>query len=301
LFKIEDQEKLSKEISKEIGFSFENGRLDTSTHPFTISIDKRDVRITSRYRNDDLLQGITGTIHESGHALYEQGRNEKYYGTPVSNAHGMSLHESQSLLWERHVGLSKKFWERHTKTIQKAFPHIPSNLTSNDMYLASNEVKPVFIRVESDEVTYPMHVILRYEIERGLFSGSINVEDLPKIWNEKMKEYLGIVPENNAVGVLQDIHWSFGAFGYFPSYLCGAMLSAQIFNQMSKKIEKIDEKIGNGEFKDLKEWLNKNIHEKGSLLSLDELMVEVTGEKLNPKYFIEYLENKYNEIYQLKQ
>lgn len=299
-FQVEKQEKLSKEFSKEIGFSFENGRLDVSTHPFTINIDRKDVRITSRYRNDDLLQGLTGAIHESGHAMYEQGRNEKYYGTPVSNAHGISLHESQSLLWERHIGLSKPFWKRYWSKVQETFTHIPNNLTSDDIYLAANVVEPTFIRVESDEVTYPMHVILRYEIEQGLFDGSIQVEDLPKVWNQKMKEYLGIIPETDTKGVLQDIHWSFGAFGYFPSYLCGAMLAAHIFNHMKTKIENLDQKIIDGNFNILREWLNKNIHEKGSLLSLDDLMIEVTGEKLNPKYFIDYLEKKYTEIYDLK-
>lgn len=299
-FSLDIQEKLSKEISTEIGFSFENGRLDTAPHPFTTNMDKNDVRITTRFKTTEFFEGLAGTVHETGHALYEQGRNSKYYGTPVSDAHGMSLHESQSLLWERHVGLSKSFWERYWPVIQTRFPHLPKEISSEQVYLAVNQVEAGFIRVESDEVTYPMHIIIRFEIEKGLFDGSIQVDDLPKVWNQKMKDYLGIVPETDTFGVLQDIHWAYGAFGYFPSYLCGAMLSAQIFRCMEGKIENVHQKIKDGKFEELKKWLNVNIHEKGSLHTLDNLMIEVTGEKLNPKYFLEYLNKKYTEIYQLK-
>lgn len=300
LFDLQSQEKLSRQISKDIGFSFENGRLDVSAHPFTINMDRQDVRITTRYKNTEFLDGLSGTVHETGHALYEQGRNENYYGTPVSNAHGMSLHESQSLLWERHVGLSKPFWTKYWPEVQNTFQHVDKDIKVDAVYLAVNEVEPNFIRVESDEVTYPMHIIMRYEIEKGLFDGTIEVENLAKVWDAKMQEFLGIVPENYAQGVLQDIHWAFGAFGYFPSYLCGAILSAQLFNKMQSSIDDVDGKISNGKFDELKTWLNKNIHEKGSLLTLDDLMVEVTGEKLNPTYYLDYLYKKYEVIYKLK-
>jgi carboxypeptidase Taq len=300
LFPVKDQEALGREISKDIGFSFTDGRLDVSAHPFTINVDKHDVRITTRYKETEFFEGLTGTVHETGHALYEQGRNEKYYGTPVSNAHGMSLHESQSLLWERHVGLSKGFWTKYWPQVQKTFPHIDSKIEVSSVYLAVNEVQPSLIRVEADEVTYPMHIILRFEIEKGLFDGTIKVEDLPRVWNEKMKEYLGIVPEGAAQGVLQDIHWALGAFGYFPSYLIGAMCAAQIFAKMESSIDSIHSKIENGKFEELKNWLNKNIHEKGSVMSLDDLMKEVTGEKLNTKHYIDYMEKKYKAIYKLQ-
>eukprot|EP01091_Cochliopodium_minus_P003542 TRINITY_DN1353_c0_g1_i1.p1 TRINITY_DN1353_c0_g1~~TRINITY_DN1353_c0_g1_i1.p1 ORF type:complete len:504 (+),score=178.75 TRINITY_DN1353_c0_g1_i1:2-1513(+) len=298
-FDIESQEKLSRKVAKDIGFNLDCGRIDVSTHPMTIGIDKDDVRITTRYKKNDFYQGLAGTVHECGHAMYEQGINEKYKGTPVAQPQGMSLHESQSLLWERHVGLSEAFWQHYWPITKSFFDFIPNNVTNEQAYLGVNAVDPIFIRVESDEVTYPMHVILRYEIEKGLFNGTVDVDKLPEVWNQKFNDYLGITPPNNTQGVLQDIHWALGAFGYFPSYLVGAMLSAQIYHQATISVTNLNQNIKEGRFTELRTWLNQNIHEKGSLMSFDELMVEVTGEKLNPKYFFDYLTKKYSQIYQL--
>eukprot|EP01080_Neovahlkampfia_damariscottae_P001347 gene1347-11429_t len=299
-FDIEKQKSLNKKISEKLGFSFDNGRLDVSTHPFTTSFDPKDVRITTRYSDKEFIQGIQGTVHESGHAMYEQGLNAEYSTKLVGKAHGMSLHESQSLFWERHIGLSQPFWNHYWNEIKETFDHIPKEISPTQAYNAINNVAPTFIRVESDEVTYPMHIIMRYEIEKGLFNGTIEVKDLPKIWNEKMKEYLGIVPETDALGVLQDIHWSLGAFGYFPSYLCGAILASQFFKTAEKKIENLNEKIEKGEFSELKKFLNENIHSKGSLYTLDELTKQVTNESMNPKYLIDHLTKKYSKIYNLE-
>lgn len=208
----------------------------------------------------------------------------------------MSLHESQSLLWERHVGQSKAFWKYIFPHIQKTFA-IDSNFTAFHAYRAVNEVKPSFIRVEADEVTYPMHIILRYEIEKDLIHNKIDVGILPEVWNAKMKEYLGKEPKQHSKGALQDVHWASGCFGYFPSYLCGAMLAAQIYNTANKQIPKLEEKIEKGNFEELKVWLNKNIHEKGSLYTIDELMKQVTGEPMSPEHLLNYLTTKYSELY----
>jgi len=242
--------------------------------------------------------------------MYEQNLPKEYFGLPVGDAHGMSLHESQSLLWERHIFLSKPFWKKIFQNVTTQFQHLSKDLNYEMAYREVNTINPTYIRVEADEVTYPIHIIIRYEIEKGLFNGEYEVEDLPKIFNKKMKDYLGIEPDNDSNGVLQDIHWNFGAYGYFPSYLYGQMvkhivtfflilnfkLASQIFNQLTKEIPNINEKIENGEFSDLKNWLVTRIHQKGSSLSLDDLMIEVTGEKLNPDHFLNYLKTKYNNI-----
>jgi len=300
-FDVETQVKLSHAIAKEIGFDTESGRLDVSVHPFSTDISSpHDVRMTTRYRDNDIIEGITGTIHETGHSLYEQGRNLKYADLPVSQALSMGIHESQSLLWERMVGLSLPFWEKYWPSVQEHFPQLDKNATAEQFWRAINTVKPDFIRVEADELTYPLHIVIRYEIERGLMSGTIAVDDLPTIWNNKMKEYLGIVPENDAKGVLQDTHWSSGSFGYFPTYTLGAIYACQFFKKAEKEIPNLSELIKAGNFKPLKEWLNTNIHHKGSLIPSGDLLTkEVTGEGLNPTIFINYLTEKYSKIYGL--
>lgn len=231
--------------------------------------------------------------------MYEQGRNAKYDSLPVSEALSMGVHESQSLLWERCVGQSEAFWTFFSPLLHK---HLPGTkeASGKDFYLAVNRVTPSLIRVEADEVTYPFHVIIRFEIERGLMDGSISVKDLPTIWNQKMKEYLGIDVPSDAKGVLQDVHWACGAIGYFPSYTMGAMIAAQIYATAKSKIPNLESEFTKGEtgFCTLKKWLNENVHELGSLYaSPDELLKVVTGEALNPKYFLEYLTEKYRGIY----
>eukprot|EP01080_Neovahlkampfia_damariscottae_P000249 gene249-4495_t len=295
-FDISKQKELNENVIKMLGFSFDHGRLDSSAHPITKIISNWDVRITTRYKKENFLQSLKFSMHESGHGIYEQNLPKQYFGLPVGDAHGMSLHESQSLLWERHIGLSKPFWKNIFKNVTSLFPHLSKDLNCEMAYKEVNVINPTFIRVESDEVTYPIHIIIRYEIEKGLFNGTYQVEDLPKIFNQKMKDYLGIEPDSDTNGVLQDIHWNFGAYGYFPSYLYGQMLAAQIFKTITKEIPNVNENIEKGEFLEIRNWLISKIHQKGSALSLDDLMIDVTGEKLNPKHFLNYLSNKYSDI-----
>ncbi|KAF9972088.1 hypothetical protein BGZ73_004823 [Actinomortierella ambigua] len=301
-FDVDRQAKFSHRIAKELGFDTEAGRLDVSAHPMTSGSHPTDVRMTTRYTEDFFAEGITSTIHETGHSLYEQGRNKEYDGQPVSEAMSLGIHESQSLLWERMVGLGRPFWTYALPILKEMFPEKENaqSATAENMYLAFNRVDPGFIRVEADEVTYHLHVILRYELESALIEGELEVEDIPRVWNQKMKEYLGLDVTEDRLGCLQDIHWSVGLWGYFPTYSLGAINAVQIFNTAKKQIPDLEVRLTKGEFHVLKEWLNKNVHEKGSLYeSGEELIVAVTGEKLNVNYFINHLVEKYTAIYDL--
>ncbi|KAG0230736.1 hypothetical protein BGW41_002408 [Actinomortierella wolfii] len=301
-FDIERQTKFSHRIAKELGFDTEAGRLDVSVHPMTTGSHPSDVRMTTRYTEDFFAEGITSTIHETGHSLYEQGRNKKYDGQPVSEAMSLGIHESQSLLWERMVGLGRPFWTYALPILKEMFPEKENvqSATVDDVYYAFNRVEPGFIRVEADEVTYHLHVILRYEIESALIEGELEVEDIPRVWNQKMKEYLGMDVTEDRLGCLQDIHWSIGLWGYFPTYSLGAINAVQIFNTAKKQIPDLEDRLAKGEFHVLREWLNKNIHEKGSLYeSGEELITKVTGEKLNVGYFVKHITDKYKAIYDL--
>jgi len=294
---VKQQTEFCLEVTKALGFDLNNGRSDVSVHPFTGGPGPTDVRITTRYSTDNWVEGIAGVIHEVGHALYEQGRNSKYEALPVSEALSMGVHESQSLLWERCVGQSLEFWQYATPVAQKYFPHL-KNVTPEQFYYRLNQVQRSLIRVDADEVTYPFHVIIRFEIEKGLMDGTIAVKDLPRIWNAKMKEYLSIDVPSDSKGVLQDVHWSGAAIGYFPSYTLGAMMAVQIFQAAARDIPSLKDDIRQGKFSSLKNWLNTKVHQVGSLYpSPDELLTKVTGEPLNPKYFIEYLRAKYKDIY----
>lgn len=300
-YDVDVQAKLCKQIAIDLGFSTNMGRLDVSVHPFTTG-HPQDVRITTRFKKEDLTEGITGTIHEAGHAMYEQGRNlgPEWKDLPVSCAMSMGIHESQSLLWERMVGLSRPFQSYLLPKIKEYFPDFPE-VTTEAMYLAQNLIRePSLIRVEADEVTYTMHVILRYEIERGLIDRSIKVADVPALWNAKMQAYLGTTPPDDAVGCLQDIHWSGAAMGYFPTYTLGAMYAAQIYECARDNIPNLENSIAKGEFTPLRLWLNEKIHQVGSLHpNGDALMVAVTGKPLDPQVYLRYLRQKYTEIYKL--
>ena len=301
-YDIKTQAELCRSVALDIGFDLDTGRLDVSVHPFTGGAHPTDVRMTTRFKEDDLLEGLTGAVHETGHALYEQGRNKEQDGLPASAALSMGVHESQSLLWERMVFLNRpvQTYMRH-KLIDYFPEHTFQKLNDEDLYKATNVVKDVsLIRVEADEVNYPLHVIIRYEVEQGLLNGSIKVDQVPTIWNEKMQSYLGVNPPNDAAGCLQDIHWAMGALGYFPTYLIGAACAAQIFEQARKSIPDLDKLLADGDFKPLKVWLNHNIHVSGSFFaSCDELMTKVTGKPLDPQIFVRYLTSKYKDLYDL--
>ncbi|KAK2078399.1 hypothetical protein QBZ16_003239 [Prototheca wickerhamii] len=300
-FDREAQAALCRQLSLDLGFDLDSGRLDVSVHPFTGGAHPTDVRMTTRFKDDQLLDGIAGTIHETGHALYEQGRNLDYDGLPVNEAAGMAVHESQSLLWERMVGQGRPFAQFLLPKLQEAFPQLDKTKTAEDLYSGKNVVlTKSLIRVEADELTYPLHIILRYELETALLRGDIEVVDLPALWNKKMEEYLGVEPKDDVEGILQDVHWSYGSFGYFPTYSLGAMMAAQIFQTAQQELPDLDASLAKGDFAPLKTWLNGKIHKIGRLHpTMDDLLVEVTGEPLNPQIFLDYLTKKYTELYQL--
>jgi carboxypeptidase Taq len=293
-----EQEEFSKFILNEMGYDFKAGRLDESVHPFTISLGRDDVRITTHYNKKDFKPAVFGCIHEGGHALYDQGIAKELQGTGLADGTSMGIHESQSLFYESVLATSEAFWNRYYKDFQEKFPRF-KEISFDDFYKSINATKPSLIRIESDELTYCLHIIIRYEIEKALINDEIKVEDLPRIWNEKYKEYLGVEPSDDSEGVLQDMHWSDGSFGYFPSYALGRLYSAQFFNKMKQDNSDIIEHIENGNLKPVLEWLRENVHKHGAVYPPAELVMRVTGEELDAKYFIEYLREKYGKIYEL--
>ncbi|KAF9908749.1 hypothetical protein EC991_009559 [Linnemannia zychae] len=301
-FDVDKQAEFSNKFPKQMGFDMEAGRLDVSTHPFCNNAHPTDVRLTTRYALDNFQEGITSTIHETGHALYEQGRNKEYVDTPVSLPLSVGIHESQSLLWERMVELSKPFWTYSLPLLKEQFADHENlqDVTVDQIYFAFNRVEPSLIRLDADEVTYPMHIILRYEIEKALIEGEIEVADIPGLWNTKMKEYLGLEVTEDRLGCLQDIHWSVGIMGYFPTYTLGSIYAVQIYSEAKEKIPNLDKRLAKGEFHVLKEWLNRNVHEQGSLReSGDDLVFDLTGKHLDSSLYVKYLTDKYTSIYDL--
>lgn len=289
----------TEELLAQMGYDFKAGRQDISSHPFTTNFGPLDVRVTTRVDENNLNEIMWSSIHEGGHALYEQGLLEENYGLPAGSYLSLGIHESQSRLWENNVGRSLGYWKHNFKRLQTVFPENLSQFTAEDFYKAMNIVKPSLIRTSADELTYHFHVLIRYEIEKELIAGAIEVEDLPKIWNKKYKDYLNIDVPNDAKGVLQDIHWSHGSFGYFPTYSIGSFYAAQFFNQAKKEIKSLETQIENGELIPLLDWLREKIHRHGRLFAASDLCEKITGEKLNFKHFLEYAKNKYNKLYHL--
>ncbi|HYF10539.1 MAG TPA: carboxypeptidase M32 [Candidatus Paceibacterota bacterium] len=296
---LSEQIAFNKEISAAMGFDFEAGRMDQSTHPFTTTFHPQDVRITTRFREDDLLYSLGSTIHETGHALYEQGLPSEHFGTPLGEAVSLGVHESQSRLWENNIGKSEAFWRHFYPKLQKRFPKPFKTLPFEEFMLILNEVKPSLIRTEADEVTYNLHIIVRFEIEKGMIEGKIDPKDAPKVWREKMKEYLGIEVPSNTLGVLQDVHWSAGYLGYFPTYALGNLYAAQWYAAMEAEIPDLNKKIAKGELSVPREWLRKNVHLHGKTYKAADLLKKVTGEKPISRYFTEYLKKKYGKLYSL--
>lgn len=294
----EEQRRFCMLLVSRLGFDLEAGRLDTSVHPFTTSFDIQDVRITTRYQKNWLSASIFGTLHECGHALYEQGLDPAHRGTPLSEAVSLGIHESQSRFWENQVGRSIAFWKHWYKDLQKLFPII-SDVGLESFYAAINTVQPSMIRVEADEVTYNLHIAIRYEMERAIFDKSVAVQDLPSLWNDKCESYLGIRPEKDADGILQDIHWSFGGFGYFPTYLLGNLYAAQWMAAMRKEIVDLDELMERGELQPMLRWLREKIHKQGRRYPAHELCTRICGEPLNPDHFGAYLAAKFGSLYQV--
>ena len=295
-YPISKQKDLSLELLKLIQFDMEAGRLDETMHPFTENFWNKDVRLTTHYYEKDLLSNVFSIIHEGGHGLYEQHIDDELMGTGLGTGVSMGIHESQSRFYENIIGRSKEFLVPVLKLIKNNFPQL-NDISVDKFYEAVNYVEPSLIRTEADELTYNLHIIIRYEIEKDLINGRIEVENLPQIWNEKYKKYLGIEPENDSEGVLQDVHWSDGSFGYFPSYALGNIYSGMFLKALCSDNENAIKNLESGDMTYINTWLKDNIHRYGSVYMPEQLLQKVTGETITTKYYIEYLENKYKNIF----
>lgn len=292
----EQQWDFSMLVLKKMGYDLEAGRQDISEHPFTTSFAPTDVRVTTRVDEHNFASLLWSSIHEGGHALYEQGLPEDQYGLPLGAAASLSIHESQSRLWENCVGRSKDFWQYFYPKLNEEFPNALFDITVEHFWQGANKVQPSLIRTEADEVSYHFHVMIRYEIEKALIEGSLDIKDLKQVWNDMYREYIGITPKDDKTGVLQDIHWSHGSFGYFPTYSLGSFYAAQFFEQARKDISGLNEQIAGGDFSPLLQWLRKNIHQYGRRYRSEELCKKVTGKGLTLASFMSYLNDKYSDV-----
>ncbi|NVM17056.1 MAG: carboxypeptidase M32 [Candidatus Lokiarchaeota archaeon] len=289
----------SIEIIKGLNYDFNKGRQDKSVHPFTTSLSSSDTRFTTRIDENFFSTCIFGSIHECGHALYEMGFMEEIHDSVLAEGCSMGIHESQSRMWENMVGRSMEFWKYWYPKLKGSFPNNLKDKSIEDFYRSVNTVQPSLIRIEADEVTYGMHVILRFELERDIIEGNVQVSELPDLWNEKMENLLGITPPTNSDGVLQDIHWSWGSFGYFPTYFLGNLYGAQFYKTALEQHPTLPKEYEEGNFSNLLAFLRENIHQYGKIYQARDLIKRVSGEDLNPDYFIEYLEKKYYPIYNI--
>jgi carboxypeptidase Taq len=296
-YPLQDQRRLGDLILSRLGYPLDRGRLDISAHPFTTTLGADDVRITTRYGEPNPFNSFFSTVHEAGHGLYELGFGDTVRGNLLADGTSLGIHESQSRTWENLIARSRPFWHGFYGEVQKLFPAILGEVPEETFYKAVNRVSPSFIRVDADEVTYSLHVILRYELETALMEGTLEVEDLPRVWDDKMEEFLGIRPDKASLGVLQDVHWSAGLFGYFPTYALGNLYGAQLFLAARKDLTALMEDVEAGRFAPFLDWLRRSIHQHGSVYTASELIQKITGEPLNPGYFSAYLKEKYQDIY----
>jgi carboxypeptidase Taq len=299
-FPKQQQWNFSIDVLKSMEFDMEAGRQDYSEHPFTTSFSPADVRLTTRVDEENYASLLWSCIHEGGHGLYEQGLPESQYGLPLGAATSLGIHESQSRLWENCIGRSKDFWTGFYPKLQQYFPEQLGNVSVDTFYKACNKVAPSLIRTEADEVTYHFHVLIRYEIEKALIEGSLDAKDLPAKWNELYTKYLGVAPADDKTGVLQDVHWSHGSFGYFPTYTLGSFYAAQFYHQAQQDINGLKEQVRAGQFGPLLQWLRAHVHEYGRRYTSEELCTRITGGGLDAAYFMQYIQDKYNDIYELK-
>ncbi|MBS1538701.1 MAG: carboxypeptidase M32 [Bacteroidetes bacterium] len=293
------QMEFSRYISEKMGFNFNNGRLDLSTHPFCTSFSQYDVRLTTRINENDLHSCLYGVIHETGHGLYEQGFATKYARTFAADGASIGMHESQSLLWETIITRTEEFWSFALPKFKEIFGESVARYSTRDFYKAVNTIQPSLIRTEADEVTYNMHIILRYELEREMINQTIDLKDIPEIWNEKMRQNLGQVPKHDGEGCLQDIHWSFGGFGYFPGYTLGKLYAAMEWNILQQQMPDVRSKIANGDLLPIREWLRENIHQYGRSQKPAEIIKRITGKSLTETDFVEYAKAKANDVYEI--
>jgi carboxypeptidase Taq len=285
------------DVITRFGYDWNRGRQDKAVHPFTISVGMDDVRITTKIEKNWPSASIFGTIHECGHALFEQGISPAFRHSFIASEISMSVHESQSRLWENLVGRSLPFWKFFYPKLQALFPENLENINLDKFYKGINLVEPSLIRIEADEATYNLHIMLRLELEIALMEGSLEVDDLPEAWNAKVKEYLGLTPPNDAQGVLQDVHWSNGYFGYFPTYAMGNLLSAMWWEKIHQEIPDLDSQIEQGKFSELLGWLRKNIHQYGGKYEVQELSQKVVGKGIDPAPYVRYLREKFGKVY----
>jgi carboxypeptidase Taq len=293
------QLEFSREIIQSIGFDFDKGRVDLSAHPFCTSFTQTDVRLTTRVYEDDLRSCMFGLIHEAGHGMYEQGIDPRFARTALASGTSMGIHESQSLFWENVIGRSREFWQSVYPRLQATFPEKLGRVDAEEFYRMVNVMRPSLIRVEADELTYNLHIILRFEIEDDLINRRMEVADIPAVWNTKMVDYLGIEPENEADGCLQDVHWSFGGHGYFPSYTLGKLYAAMFNNTMLEQIPDRDSQVAAGEFGPTLSWLRENIHRWGKAKTPSELLRDVCGSDLSEVPFLDYIETKIVDVYRV--
>jgi carboxypeptidase Taq len=293
----DQQWNFSIDVLRAMSYDFEAGRQDLSEHPFTTSFSATDVRVTTRVDEHNYASLLWSTIHEGGHALYEQGLPESAYGLPLGAAASLGIHESQSRLWENCVGRSLAFWQHFQPKLKTYFPDALANVSAEDIMKACNKVIPSLIRTEADELTYHFHVMIRYELEKQLLTGSLAVSDLKDAWNEAYQKYLGITPTDDKHGVLQDVHWSHGSFGYFPTYTLGSFYAAQFYQMATTEMPNLEEEIKHGKMENLVAWLRSKVHAHGRRYYSEELCTRITGEGLNPKYFTDYARKKYAMVY----
>ncbi|MBN2676824.1 MAG: carboxypeptidase M32 [Anaerolineaceae bacterium] len=287
------------EVITAFGYDWQRGRQDRSAHPFTTSFGSGDTRITTRFDQLGIASALFGTMHECGHALYDQGISHELNRTPLHDGASMAVHESQSRMWENLVGRSQPFWDHFYGRLQKAFPAELGNVPLDKFYKGINKVEPSLIRTEADEATYNLHIMLRLELEIMMLEGSLAVKDLPEAWNKRMEEYIGITPPGDKDGCMQDIHWSFGGFGYFPTYALGNLVSLQLWECIQRDIPELDKQIAGGRFSELLAWLRENVHQHGHKFEPQALIQKITGSKIDPNPYIRYLKRKFGEIYGL--
>lgn len=283
-------------VAQQLGYDFEQGRLDDTVHPFMLDLNRKDARITTRWDEQNFSMATFGVIHEAGHGIYEQNIDPKYDYTPLSTGASMGIHESQSLFNEIIIGSNKAFWRKQYPFFQECTEGTFDDIPFDTFYDSLKETKASLVRIESDSLTYPIHIIIRYEIEKAIFNEGVSVADLPQLWNDKYEEYLGVRPENALEGIVQDVHWSGGSFGYFPSYALGYMYAAQLHHAMQKELD-VYAILASEDYTPIKNWLTKHIHQYGASRKPNQLILEATGEPLNPQYLIDYMKSIYYDVY----
>lgn len=298
-YDIEGQKEFAHYIAAAVGYDFKRGYLGTAVHPFATSFSRDDARITTRWYPDYLNPSLFGTLHESGHAIYEQNTHPDLGRTPLARGTSSGIHESQSRLFENYIGRSRSFWQAHFPKLQEVFPQQLQDSTAEQFYRAINKVQPSFIRVEADELTYNLHIMLRFELEQAMLTGDVAIKDMPDAWRAKMKELLGVVPPTDREGILQDIHWTRPSFGYFPTYAMGNLYAAQIFAAAQDQDPAITAELESGKVDRLMGWLCENIHRHGRKFYAAELIKRATGKPLSHRPFVDYVTSKFSDIYEL--